>query len=58
MLLEALGEPRVHGHGLLHAAGDTAALARRDGPRCEVVDAGHEAMVDQVTEELCDGDKE
>lgn len=52
VLLEALGEARVHGHGLLHAAGDAAALARGDGPGCEVVDAGHEAVVDQVTEEL------
>lgn len=55
MLLEALGEARVHGHGLLHAAGDAAALARGDGLGCEVVDAGHEAVVNQVAEELLGG---
>lgn len=55
VLLEALGEARVHGHGLLHAAGDAAALARGHGPGCEVVDAGHEAVVDQVAEELREG---
>lgn len=52
MLLESLGEPSLSGHGLLHAAGDAAVLTRRDGLGCEVVDAGHEAVVDQAAEEL------
>lgn len=52
MLLEALSEAGLGGHGLLHAAGDAAVLARRDGLGCEVVDAGHEAVVDQASEEL------
>ena len=52
MLLETLGEASLGGHGLLHAAGDAAVLTRRDGLGCEVVDAGHEAVVDQASEEL------
>lgn len=55
VLLEALGEAGLGGHGLLHAAGDAAVLARRDGLGCEVVDAGHEAVVDQASEELRKG---
>lgn len=52
MLLETLGEAGLGGHGLLHAACDAAVLTRRDGLGCEVVDAGHEAVVDEVAEEL------
>lgn len=57
VLLEALGEASLGGHGLLHAAGDAAVLARRDGLGCEVVDAGHEAVVDQAAEELHEGER-
>lgn len=56
VLLEALSEASLGGHGLLHAAGDAAVLARRDGLGCEVVDAGHEAVVDQAAEELHGGE--
>lgn len=52
VLLEALGEAGLCGHCLCHAAGDAAVLARRDSLGCEVVDAGHEAVVDQASEEL------
>ena len=52
VLLEALSEAGVHSHSLLHAASNAAALSGRDGLGCEIVDAGHEAVVDQVTEEL------
>lgn len=57
VFLEALSKPRVHSHGLLNAAGDAAALTCGDGPGCEVVDAGHEAVVDKVAKELCGGER-
>lgn len=52
MLLEALGQALARGHVLLHAARDAAVLALGDGFRGEVVDAGAEAAVDEVAEEL------
>lgn len=52
MLGEALAQPLRQGHLLLDAAGDAAGFAGRQGLRCEVVDAGHEAVVYQVAEEL------
>src|SRR3569833_661672 len=52
VLLEALAQAGGHGHGLLHAAGDAACLAVGEGFGGEVIDARHEAVVDQVSEQL------
>lgn len=52
VLLEALAQALGHGHGLLDAAADAAGLAGRQRLGGEVVDAGHEAVVDEVAEEL------
>jgi len=52
VLGEALAQPLRQGHLLLDAAGDAAGFAGRQGLGCEVVDAGHEAVIDQVAEEL------
>ena len=57
VLLEALAQALGHGHGLLDAAGDAAGLAGRQRLGGEVVDAGHEAVVDEVAEQLWDGRK-
>lgn len=52
MLLEALAEALRERHVLLHAARDAAGLAGREGFGREVVDAGHEAVIDEVAKEL------
>lgn len=52
VLLEALAEALLGEHLLLDAAGDAAGLAGRQGLRGEIVDAGYEAVVDEVAEEL------
>lgn len=53
MLLEALGQTLATGHVLLHTARDAAVLALGHGLGGEVADAGGEAVVDEVAEELC-----
>lgn len=55
MLLEPLAQALAAGHVLLDTARHAAVLALRDGLGGEVVDAGAEAGVDEVTEELCGG---
>ncbi|TPX08951.1 uncharacterized protein E0L32_009530 [Thyridium curvatum] len=52
VLLEPLAQAGGRGHGLLDAAGDAAGLAAGERLGGEVVDAGHEAVVDEVAEEL------
>lgn len=50
MLLEAVANALLGGHPLLDAAVDAAALPGRDGLGGEVVDAGHEAVLNETTE--------
>lgn len=52
MLLEAVANALLGGHPLLDAAVDAAALPGRDGLGGEVVDAGHEAVLNETTESL------
>ncbi len=52
VLVEALVEALREGHLFLDAARDAARLAARKGLGGEVVDAGREARVDEVAEEL------
>lgn len=52
VLLEALAQALLGEHLLLDAAGDAAGLAGGKGLGGEVVDAGGEAVVDEVTEQL------
>lgn len=52
MLLEAVTDALLGGHPLLDAAVDAAALAGGDGFGGEVVDAGHEAVLNKTTESL------
>lgn len=55
-LAEALAETRLGGHGLEHAAADAAGLATGKGLGGEVVDAGSEAVVYEVAEDLFVGE--
>lgn len=52
VLLEALAEALLGEHLLLDAAGDAAVLARRERLGGEVVDAGVEAVVNDVAEDV------
>jgi len=52
-LAEALAQAGLGRHGLEHAAADATVLAAREGLGGEVVDARGEAVVDEVTEDLC-----
>lgn len=52
MLLEAFADALLGGHPLGHAAVDAATLAGRDGLGGEVVDAGHEAVLNESAEGL------
>lgn len=52
LLLEPLAQALGEGHLLLHAARDAARLAGVERLCREVVDAGHEAVVDEVAEYL------
>lgn len=52
MLLEAVADALLGGHPLLDAAVDAAALARGDGFGGEVVDTGHEAVLNKTAESL------
>ena len=49
---EALAQARLRRHGLGHAPADAARLAARERLGGEVVDAGVEAVVDQVAEDV------
>jgi len=49
---EALAQARLRRHGLCHAPADAARLAARERLGGEVVDAGGEAVVDEVAENL------
>lgn len=54
VLLEAIAHALLGGHPLLDAAVDAAGLAGGDGLGGEVVDAGHEAVLDETAESLDD----
>jgi len=52
LLGEPLAQTGLGGHGLHDAAREAAILAARQGLGGEVVDAGVEAVIDEVSEEL------
>jgi hypothetical protein len=52
VLLESLADTLLSGHPLGNAAVDAAALAGGDGLGGEVVDAGHEAVLNETAKGL------
>lgn len=52
LLLESLTDPLASCHKLLNAAGDTAGLTLDEGFGSEIVNAGVEAVGDEVGEHL------
>ena len=54
MLLEAVADALLRSHPLLDAAVDAAAFPVGNSLGGEVIDAGHEAVLDKTAESLCD----
>lgn len=52
VLLEAVADALLRGHPLLDAAVDAAAFPVGNGLGGEVIDAGHEAVLDKTAESL------